>query len=560
MSTGDKTTSSMLRRRAGLVAGFFASTRAGAGGISSVFIALMCLTGTAFVSDHAWLVHHRNTLRAGTDSAGIATTQQLARLDEDLTQEQLVEALAPLARRYVLANVPEGVRELAESTLEITLTPNRETGVVGVEARADLGGAIAGRFLWGRVIDKTMASTGVEHILAPVDLVLAIDVTGSMGGSIVFGENDPPPERKRINVVRKAAQILIEALYDQEGETGHVSVGLVPFNTTVNIGKDRQGWVSDLGQGHKVIPAAWGPWLGCVESRVQTNDLDLSLVTPADQPFTSWFAPSTYDYDPTDRAALAAQTTSGKVYGDNDWSANNASARRYHPSPHFGCPRDEIIPLTNDREAINTAITKLAPWGGGGTMTHFGVVWGRRLLASGWRESWGLPADREDLDRRKVLVVLTDGWNAAIDANWTYPGGYRRDGVVRRKEDYYNSHYTGFGRAGSGRVVDGHRADTRLSSTTSKAEESRVLNDLFTRSCELAKGDGITVFTVSAVPQGHNQAQALGTLLTDCATSADHAFVHNSEPERMKAAFREIGGMVQGIRRTRVALGTRETR
>ncbi len=557
MTARDKTMSRTLLRCSGRVAGFLGSARAGAGGLSSVLIALMCLTGTAFVSDHALLVHYRNTLEAGTDAAGVAATRQMAGLDEDLTQAQLVEALEPLVKRYVLANVPEGTRDLARDTLEITVTPDREAGVVGVEARADLGGAIAGRFLWGRVIDKTIASSGVERIVAPVDLVLAIDVTGSMGGSIIFRENDPPEERKRINVVRKAAQILIEALYDQEGETGHVSVGLVPFNTTVNIGKDRQDWVSDLGQGHKVIPAGFGPWQGCVESRVQTNDLDLSLVTPADQKFTSWFAPSTYDYNPTDRAALAAETTSGRVYGDNDWSVNNANARRYHPSPHFGCPRDEVVPLTNDREKIDAAIAKLAPWGGGGTMTHFGVVWGRRLLASGWRESWGLPADREELDRKRVLVVLTDGWNAAIDAAHTYPGNYRRDGVRRMEEDYYNSHYTGFGRAGSGRVEDGHRANTRLSSTTTKDEESRVLNDLFTRSCELAKGDGITVFTVSAVPQGHNQAQALGTMLTGCATSPDHAFVRNSDTERMKAAFRKIGRMVQGIRRTGVALGIR---
>ena len=560
MTARDKTLSRTLLRCSGLVAGFLGSTRAGAGGLSSVLIALMCLTGTAFVSDHALLVHYRNTLQAGTDAAGVAATRRMAGLDEDLTQAQLVEALEPLAKRYVLANVPDGARELAEDTLEVTLTPDREAGVVGVEARADLGGAMAGRFLWGRIIEKTMASSGVERIVAPVDLVLAIDVTGSMGASIIFNERGNfPAERKRINVVRKAAQSLIEALYDQEGETAHVSVGLVPFNTTVNVGKNRQDWVSDLGQGHKVIPTGYGPWLGCVESRVQTDDLDLSLVTPADRKFTSWFAPSTLTYDPTDRAALAAETTSGKVYGDNDWSADRANARRYHPSPHFGCPRDEIIPLTNDRDKIDAAIAKLAPWGGGGTMTHFGVVWGRRLLASGWRESWGLPADREELDRKKVLVVLTDGWNAAIDANHTYPGQYRRDGAVRRKEDYYNSHYTGFGRAGSGRVEDGHRADTRLSGTTSKDEESRVLNDLFTRSCELAKGDGITVFTVSAVPQGHNQAQALGTMLTDCATSPDHAFVRNSDTDRMQEAFRKIGRMVQGIRRTGVALGVRET-
>ncbi len=547
----------MQNRRARWV-DFLRDTRAGAVGIASVFIALMSLAGTALVSDHTVLVRHRDTLRAAAATAGIATTRQMARLDSGLTPEELVQELKPMARRYILANLPEGLRTSAEDTLEVTVTPSRATGVVSVDASADLGGAIVGRYLWGNLVNRTRAVSGAERIMLPVDLVLAIDVTGSMGGSIIFRENDPPAERKRINVVRKAAQVLVDALYDQQGETGHVSVGLVPFNTTVNIGKDRQSWVSDLGQGHKVIPSGFGPWLGCVESRVQTDDLDLSLVTPADKPFTSWFSPSTLVYDPTDRDALAAETTSGKVYGENDWSADKADAKRYHPSPHFGCPRDEIIPLTDKRETIDKAIAEMRPWGGGGTMTHLGAVWGRRLLASEWRETWGLPADREELDRKKVLVVLTDGFNGAIDANWTYPGGYRRDGVVRRHQDYYNSQYTGFGRAGSGRagsgrVVDGHRADTRLSSTTSRAETRRVLDDLLSRSCELAKGEGITVFTVSAVPQGHNQAQELGALLTACATSADHAFVQNSDAASMQEAFREIGRMVQGVRR--IAMG-----
>ena len=528
---------------------FLRDTRGGAVGLASVLLAMMCFGGIALVSDHAVLVHHRDTMHAAAAAASIAATQRLARLDSALTQEELIQELTPLATRYILANLPEGSRELAANTLELAITPDRQAGMVGVDASADLGGTLVGRYLWGRLGGKIGAVTGAERIATPVDLALAIDVTGSMGGSIVYNEKNPPEERKRITVVRKAAQVLVDALYDQEGETGHVSVGLVPFNTTVNIGKDRQSWVSDLGEGHKVIPPGFGPWLGCVESRVQTNDLDLSLVTPAVEKFTSWFAPSTLTYDPTDRAALAAETTSGKVYGDNDWSADKAKARRYHPSPHFGCPRHEILPLTTDRATIDAAITKLKPWGGGGTMTHFGVVWGRRLLASEWRESWGLPADREELDRKKVLVVLTDGWNAAIDARWTYPGEYRRDGVIRKKHHYYNSQYTGLGRVGSGRIEDGHRVDTRLSSTTSKPEERRVLNEIFSQACELAKGDGVTVFTVSAVPKDHNQAEALGKLLTSCATSPAHAFVQNSDAEGMKEAFREIGRMVQGVRR-----------
>ena len=529
---------------------FLRDTRGGAVGLACVFIAMMCLAGTALISDHAVVVRQRDTLQAAAAAASIAVTQQLARRDPALTQEELIQELRPMAIRYILANLPEGSRELAADTLEVTITPDREAGVVGVAASADLGGAIVGRYLWGRLVSRTHAGSGAERVLSPVDLVLAIDVTGSMGSSIVFGDRNPPSNRRRINVVRAAAQALVSALYDQQGATMHVSVGLVPFNTTVNIGAERRDWVSDLGRGHKVIPAGFGPWSGCVEHR--TDDLDLSLATPADEPFTSWFWPSSLEYHPADRAALAAQTASGTVRGDNDWSAGDPHTD-YKRSPHQGCPRDAIIPLTDDRDTIEGAIASLRPWSGGGTMTHVGVVWGRRLLASEWRDAWALPEVPEELDRKRVLVVLTDGRNDAIDDKNTYPGDYRRDGVHRRERDYYNSHYTGYGRVGPGRIEEGHRVDTRLSGTTNEREEFQVLDDAFRQSCELAKSEGVIVFTVSAVPQGHPQEQELGALLRACATSEDHAFVQNSEPARMQEAFREIGRMVQGVRRTAMA-------
>ena len=553
MTAGDGPTGRWLcglGGRSGLVAGFFGDTRAGAVGISAVLLTLMCFTGTAFVSDHVVLLHHRNILQAAAASASIAATQHMAKLVTGLTDEELAGALEPLARRYVLANLPEGTRESARDSLEVTLTPDREAGVVGVEVSADLGGAIVGRHIWGRLIEKTSASSGAERIVAPVDLVLAIDVTGSMNGSIYNNAGSSfPEEDRRINVVRNAAQMLVAALYGQEGgDTGHVSVGLVPFNTAVNVGAARQDWVSDLGQGHKVIPSGFGPWRGCIEHREEQDDLDLSLVTPDEAPFTSWFWPSSLEYRPAERAALAAQI-GAPVTGENDWSADNPH-EGYPNSPHQGCPRDEIIPLTSDRETVEQAIANMQPWPGGGTMTHLGAVWGRRLMAAEWRDAWGLPEeDGTDAGRQKVLVLLSDGINMAYDEGHTYPGKYRHGGVSYGE---HTSHYTGYGRTGSGSFEEGYRAGTRLTGESGAARG--VLNTIFLESCELAKADGITVFTVSAVPRGHGQEQGLRERLVACATSEDHAFVENSDPARMQTAFQEIGRMVQGIRRTRTVI------
>ncbi len=534
------------RRGTGRLAGFFRDTRAGAVGVSSVFIALMCFTGTAMISDHVVLLHHRNVLQAASDSASVAATRQLAGLDRDMTQEQVAGKLAPLAKRYVLANLPEGVRASAKDTLELALTHDRETGVVNIAVSADLGGAIVGRYLWGRLVDKTRVASGVERIVPTVDLVLAIDVTGSMAKSIyaTTGGTAAIPANRRINVVRNAAQVLVDGMYGQDKDGGHISVGLVPFNTTVNVGATRRDWVSDLGQGHKVIPAGFGPWRGCIEHREQEeDDLDLSLDTPDEAPFTSWFSPSTLEYRPVERAELAKGAT---VWGENDWSADDPH-ENYSQSPHYGCPRDEIVPLTTDRATVKQAIADLQPWSGGGTMTHVGVVWGRRLLASAWRDVWGLPEEPEE-PGKKVLVLLTDGVNDAYDSPSTYPGNYWQHGGFRRVE--YTSQYTGYGRAGNGTVEEGVRAGTRFDDVKDESQERKRLNKLFLDSCDLAKDDGITVFTVSAVPHGHPKENELRERLAACATSDAHAFVENSEPARMQTAFRAIGRMIQGFRRT----------
>ena len=510
----------------------------------------MCFGGTALLTDHVALVHQRNVLQAASASASLATSQALGSLDPSLTDQEVAEALGSVARRYILANLSEANRELARRTLEVTLAPDMEAGVVKVKASASLGGAIAGRHLWGALIQKSEVVTGAERIVAPVDLVLVIDVTGSMANSIYHKSGaDVPEGERRISVVRNAAQHLIAGLYDQH-ETDHVWVGLVPFSTTVNIGADRQHWVSDLGQGHKVVPPGFGPWPGCIEHRSMSNDLDLSLVRPDETPFTAWFWPSTLEYRPDERRAVAEQINAD-VKGENDWTADTAH-EGYHPSPYYGCPRDRIIPLTNEPEQIEQAIADLQPWGAGGTMMHVGVVWGRRLLSSNWRDVWGLLDRGEEDGKRRAMVVLSDGVNDAWDSYRTYPGSFYHDG-----KNYSNGHtsdYTGYGRAGNGAIEEGYRVEGRLYGLVSNQEERDVLDSLFQESCDRAKDEGITVFTISAVPRGHASEDALRTRLIGCATSVEHAFVEDSEPTRMVEAFKEIGRMVTQIRRLNTEL------
>ena len=41
----------------------------------------------------------------------------------------------------------------------------------------------------------------------------------------------------------------------------------------------------------------------------------------------------------------------------------------------------------------------------------------------------------------------------------------------------------------------------------------------------------------------------LGTELTNCASSPEHAFLNNTSADDLREAFKEIGGRVQALRR-----------
>lgn len=552
------------------LAGFFGDTR-GALAASSVLVSFLCLTSVAFIADHALLIHHRDVLQAATDSASLVATQQMQELvqeDPDQSEESLATELEPLVKRYILANLPAGPRQSARDTLAVTVLPDLETGFVSIESSAAMGGAVVGRHVWGPLVTNTVAYSGAVRVLAPVDLVLALDVTESMGKSL---RREDDLGLTRIEVVREAAIELVGGLYEQTGIPELTSVGLVPFNTTVNVGAARTDWVWDLGLDYKQIPAGFGPWRGCVEMRRNDDDLDLSLDLPTQSDrrykFGSWFSPSTLQYPKRSQADAEAAAAGTVVVAENDWSADDPpppeERDRYERSPHFGCPRDEIIPLTTNRETVEQAIRNLRVWYGGGTFGHLGVVWGRRLLADSWRSLWGF--DPEDTKRQKVLVLLSDGVNGAYDDVRTYPGRYQyrdRDGVLHR-EGYYTSYYTGYGRAGRNWYNDGgfkiyqgehgYNALGRIYDRRNRVSSQLVLNQAFRKSCTAAKEEGIIVFTVSAVPRGHSQEYALQQLLRECASSEEYAFVDDSEPELLRAAFRKIGEIVLGFRRVRVA-------
>ena len=563
---------------AGWVLLFARCRRAAATAIGAASVTLMSLGGFALTSDHIHLVYQRDTLKAATDAASLAATrhwqQALGHLTDD---DDIKTALQPVVRRYILANIPEGRRENAERTLRFQTTLHHSVPVrVDIEATADLSGGLifTGWMLnddTAETLKTTKVETRTERSGNTIEIVLAMDITTSMAATYIRGADKSDPDNIRMNIAKTATFALLDALEgDNNNAGGHVAVGLVPFTTTVNIGSGRTAWMTSTDAPHKVFPARFGPWRGCIEHRpvsgttVTASDVDVSLALPSVSSFTRWFAPNTLDYRPATRQSHRQryqpydQETfrDGKTWkGRNDWVPAGETPAVDSEGPHFGCPSTAIMPLTTDIGSVITAVQDLDAWrGSGGTMNHLGIVWGRRLLAPEWRTAWGdtrFPVDRGNAENKKVIVLLTDGLNTAPDNTNTYPGllGWGSEFSYTS----YTSAYTGLGRAGgggnSGTEAEGFRSNGRFGSVLSDNSAKVLLNNLLSHSCTFAKDEGIEVFTVALVPANNPQAGALRTILTNCASSEEHAFTRTTSPEEITEVFQQIAHRVQSFRR-----------
>ena len=463
---------------AGWVVPFVRCRRAAATALTAAVMTLMSVAGIALTSDHTHLVYQRDILKAATDAATLATTRHLWTLGQNLSDEQVKAALMPIARRYILANIPESRRERATETLTITLVSDRRT--VDIVAEADLGGIIFGSWMYGNMVPSTRVGSLSELEVADettpttptpdtpttpstppmTELVLAIDVTGSMSSDL--NGNRPPrgTNRSRIAIVKAAAQQLVNTITTDAN--GTVAIGMVPWAFRVQFDQatrtrwednswaqyptrryypnphweswkkiprnSNRGWFPDphlvtaAGEWHDVPAKGNKGWQGCVDQRrMSGNDPPgISAALPTVEPFTMGFYSPTVGYprdSPISLQCDQADPISNRPSGKKDECfTGSGHAETYKQTSQFNCSVQTIMPLTTTISEITGKISSLGT-GGSATYSTLGVVWGHRLLASTWRTIWGdavHPVNAAS-NVRKMLVLLTDGDDNHLD-------------------------------------------------------------------------------------------------------------------------------------------------
>ena len=543
------------KEAAGWVLLFFRCRRAAATAIGAAVVTLMSVGGFALTSDHIHLVHQRDTLKAATDAASFATTRHWQQALRHLTDDdQIKAALLPMARRYILANIPENRRGQAESTLQVQLTLHHGTSMVDVNAAADLSD---GLFFSGWMfnddtpeIPTTMrVETRTERIESEsgvIEVALALDVTGSMTRTISGRSSRSSGEDSRMTIVKRAAQDLIDIL---TATGSSVAIGVVPWDFRVRLdATTRTRWednsyaqyptqryyqnpykASTQGEWQTLPATRPEAWNGCLDQRAISGDNPpgLSAALPATTPFyMAFYTPmlSLYNNRPSNNRSdhrVVAYECHGDDPHDTSQQETCYSDAAYwsNRSPQFECRTvstssyytPAIMPLTTDIATVKSKIQGLQAKGKA-TNSTLGVAWGHRLLASSWRTVWGddatHPVDQAE-GVQKALVLLTDG------------------------EDNYPDTP---GNVGAGSFSQGRK----------------VIAARLNQACTATKNAGIKVFTIAAMQE--SRVGELGDALTACSSQADdpngnYVFINNATSEDLEGAFRQIARQLVRFRR-----------
>ena len=432
---------------------------------------------------------------------------------------------------------PERLQRASES-LTFSITPDRAAGTVRVVASADLGGTLLSQHLplLGEYSGpgSITVDVGTVRNVNPVEVVLAIDITGSMVEG-VDGTRPADPSKSRMATVKKAAKELAETLLTDVDAP--VAVAVVPWHFTVRLSETARtkwmdedwavypttqeytfpysGWRGGAAAIQAVPKLADTDWLGCLQQRSLSGQYPPGIEAdlPSTEPFTQAFfmpAPNTvyqcytepfpnnYNYQRCyDKSSITVP-----MLDDNFDSIPGGKHAQKKPV-QYGCHASmaSMMGLSRKAQMITTAIDAMTAVNGSSTYSSLGLIWGRRMLDPTWRTVWGgtfHPVDSALEDNegvRKVIVLLTDG----VD-NWA-----RGNFFATSRED----------------------------------------------ACKAAKDSGLEIFIVAAmVPR-----QWLETELRECSSESSesdtkYAYLNNKTNDDLLAAFRNITNDIVTIRRT----------
>jgi len=286
----------------------FGKNRTGAASILLAFaiVPLIGFVGIATDATRAYMVKSR--LSSAIDAAGLAGGQSFFKPTRDADINMFFDANFPA--NYMGATVSGPDIQADEENETLTLNASATIPMVFMQ-------------LFGYQSVTVSAFAEITREMQALDVVVAIDMSGSMGSSLDGGT--------RMSAARQAATDLVDILYGNDSSKEHLNIGVVPWNGKVNVTTNGVGYdpdnltavgvgaftnpISGENQsllyyaGNSPVPFLFEPdsaWKGCVYSRYIDDGFEDSnadiLLPPVDSGSKDWLGwqPIGKDGEPLD--------------------------------------------------------------------------------------------------------------------------------------------------------------------------------------------------------------------------------------------------------------------
>ena len=452
----------------------------------------MCgAVGLALDGARGYLLKAR--LSTALDSAGLAAAQNIN--SDDLAGDVARYFAANFPTNYLDADVDGPHYQVSDDSSQITLTATASIDTTFM------------RLLGFETLDVS-ADAVVSRGIGGIDLVFAFDLSGSMGSSVSGGGT-------RIEAARAAANQLVDHIFGDLETKSDVHVGLVPWNSVVNVTDTSVTYDSGATTTQAVttftnpldttsqsevyfannspVPLLFTPpanWDGCVFARYAddanaTNDGDIE-----------------YGPDSFDNMDWVGWEPSGSTYGSSGGGGGKKKKKKKKAPSGGGstsqCLPNGITPLQSSKSVIQAAINALTS-PDGNTVIPQGLAWAWRVLmpAEPFTE-----ADASATPYR-AIILLTDGSNCGSS------------------EDAYKGVF------GS---CDSSRAD---------------LDDRLRQIATKVKAEGIDIIAI----QFANSGTDLQTLMQEIATgTAEPYYFYAPDSSALLTVFEDIGDHISYVR------------
>lgn len=410
-------------------------------------VPLLLAAGTAVDITHAYA--DRVEMENALDAAVLSTAKALS--DGGIQQADATDYL----RRMFTGNLVSTTlasADVAVGPVTFDGTSNTLRAEVAYDYKASFGIlGTAGDF---PLTARSAATYGDGH----AEVAMAFDLTGSMQGS-------------KLTALKTAAENGIEKLLSANSSTDQrIRIAAVPYAAAVNVGPDLADYVyPDDGKPDTVAPAYDSGNPVSVSNKI------------TDSCATERKGPEQFTDDGPDK---------GMINRDGRLSSSNP------------CPSAKIVPLTTDKQQLETEIRNFTA--SGTTAGHIAIQWAWYMLSNKWANFMpdGAGAAPADPKLHKYAIIMTDG--------------------------EFNTAYAG---------VKGYNVTSQAGTSSNDAVSL----------CTRMKADGIEIFTIGfdlKVKSARDTLQA-------CASPAKNGvnyFYNASTGDELNSVYQQIAAMIQRLR------------